>query len=462
LEGSKVSSYLEEMLERYPQMVESEPDQPGYTFQGQDNDKLFEASYIHASGVGCDDCDSTRTVPRDTRPDPQVPRVHYGVIASGNKVIEDASMRDLIREKLGEDCICLETEAAGLMESFPCLVIRGICDYADTHKNDGWQKYAAATAAAYAKEFLGLVDNQALPKTNRAIDILHDLTTLAVSGDISKIATGVNDTGETVQEMRSDSHGTHIRGWLSAADPSVNYTNALEKRHPGTGAWFIASQAFAAWKQQSKSFLWLHGDPGCGKTVLSSTIIEHLSKVTAPHQVLLYFYFDFNHQNKTTLENMVCSLITQLYQGQPATREHLDYLWRFVSEGHLGLSKQLLEDILLTMLSEVKDVSIILDALDESSTKPDLLAWLRGVLETQSIACRILVTARRQADIESVLQSWMRPEDSINIHHGGIEGDIRAYIHHMVHNSEELIRWQEMPDVQDEVELSLVEKARGT
>jgi nucleoside phosphorylase len=51
-------------------------------------------------------------------------------------------------------------EAAGLMNSFPCLVIRGICDYADSHKDDLWQRYAAATAAAYAKELLIYVSTE--------------------------------------------------------------------------------------------------------------------------------------------------------------------------------------------------------------------------------------------------------------------------------------------------------------
>ena len=45
-------------------------------------------------------------------------------------------------------------EAAGLMSNFPCLVIRGICDYADSEKNDVWHKYASATAAAFTKELL--------------------------------------------------------------------------------------------------------------------------------------------------------------------------------------------------------------------------------------------------------------------------------------------------------------------
>lgn len=46
------------------------------------------------------------------------------------------------------------------MDSFPCLVIRGICDYADSHKNKIWQPYAAAVAAAYAKELLLVIPAQ--------------------------------------------------------------------------------------------------------------------------------------------------------------------------------------------------------------------------------------------------------------------------------------------------------------
>jgi nucleoside phosphorylase len=77
---------------------------------------------------------------------------HYGTIASGNQVVKDATVRDQLGREF--NALCVEMEAAGLMNDFPCIVIRGICDYADSHKNDGWQKYAAITAAAYAKELL--------------------------------------------------------------------------------------------------------------------------------------------------------------------------------------------------------------------------------------------------------------------------------------------------------------------
>jgi nucleoside phosphorylase len=86
------------------------------------------------------------------RRDREAPVVHYGCIASGNQVIKCGETRDRLAQELG--VICFEMEAAGLMDSLPCLVVRGICDYADSHKNKDWQKYAATAAAAYAKEFI--------------------------------------------------------------------------------------------------------------------------------------------------------------------------------------------------------------------------------------------------------------------------------------------------------------------
>ncbi|KAL6405874.1 hypothetical protein AUP68_11014 [Ilyonectria robusta] len=78
---------------------------------------------------------------------------HYGIIASANPVMKNATERDqYAKSKL--NVLCFEMEAGGLMNNFPCLVIRGICDYSDSHKNDDWYKYAALAAAAYARELL--------------------------------------------------------------------------------------------------------------------------------------------------------------------------------------------------------------------------------------------------------------------------------------------------------------------
>lgn len=118
------------------------------------DDILFEAAYAHPDGArSCAGCEVQRKKDRPDRRD-LVPLVHYGAIASGNGVVKDALFADDVRRKHG--ILCFEMEAAGL-DNFPCLVIRGISDYADTHKNDDWHAYAASTAAAYAKELLRMV-----------------------------------------------------------------------------------------------------------------------------------------------------------------------------------------------------------------------------------------------------------------------------------------------------------------
>jgi nucleoside phosphorylase len=119
-------------------------------------DVLFAATYDHEGGPTCDKCKAERQEAREPRDSDEEVVIHYGTVASGNQVIKNAAKRDEISAVLGE-VLCFEMEAAGLMNSFPCLVIRGMCDYADSHKNKRWQPYAAGAAAAYAKEVLSVI-----------------------------------------------------------------------------------------------------------------------------------------------------------------------------------------------------------------------------------------------------------------------------------------------------------------
>ncbi|KAH8722805.1 hypothetical protein GQ44DRAFT_657694 [Phaeosphaeriaceae sp. PMI808] len=158
-EGNRLSEHLSKMAQDKPEMV------PLFTYQGTEHDHLYEVTYNHAGGETCEGCDIQQTVKRQPRITLD-PLIHYGNIASGNEVIKDSQFRDRVAQE--QSVMCFEMEAAGLMDSFPCLVIRGICDYADSHKNKRWQPYAAATAAAYAKELLGVVKKQGLDELEPA------------------------------------------------------------------------------------------------------------------------------------------------------------------------------------------------------------------------------------------------------------------------------------------------------
>jgi nucleoside phosphorylase len=126
-----------------------------FSRDGAGPDVLYEATYNHIGGLTCDGCGEDKTVERTPRSSQEIV-IHYGTIASGNQVMKDGITRDKLSAELG-GVLCFEMEAAGLMNSFSCLVIRGICDYADTHKTKRWQPYAAAAAAACAKAVLLLV-----------------------------------------------------------------------------------------------------------------------------------------------------------------------------------------------------------------------------------------------------------------------------------------------------------------
>ncbi|KAK3081914.1 hypothetical protein LTS18_012381 [Coniosporium uncinatum] len=116
---------------------------PKFSRDEAGEDILFEGGYNHAGGKSCISCDDTRQLQREVRTE-DAPQLHYGTIASGNQVMRDGASRDQISAEFG-GVLCFEMEAAGLMDSFPCLVVRGICDYVDSHKDKRWQGYAAGT-----------------------------------------------------------------------------------------------------------------------------------------------------------------------------------------------------------------------------------------------------------------------------------------------------------------------------
>ncbi|MCJ1296740.1 hypothetical protein MMC34_008307 [Xylographa carneopallida] len=119
-------------------------------------DRLFKSDFRHPpdeASCSLQSCPDSQVVPRPARP-ASSPRIHSGSIASGDIVMKDAVRRDAIRQKHG--VLCFEMEGAGLvqaltqhMDAVSYFIIRGICDYSDSHKNDQWQGYAAAVAAAF-------------------------------------------------------------------------------------------------------------------------------------------------------------------------------------------------------------------------------------------------------------------------------------------------------------------------
>ncbi|KAK7222197.1 hypothetical protein V2G26_010200 [Clonostachys chloroleuca] len=141
------------------------------------SDRLYQSRIIHpptgkaSCSAVCGD-DPSNLILRQARGEDEAnPAIHYGLIASGNQLMKDASVRDKLAAEKG--VLCFEMEAAGLMNSFPCLVIRGICDYADSHRNKEWQGYAAMTAAAYTKDLLSHIPPARVEAEMKILDLFR-------------------------------------------------------------------------------------------------------------------------------------------------------------------------------------------------------------------------------------------------------------------------------------------------
>ncbi|KAF3923189.1 hypothetical protein ABW20_dc0109543 [Dactylellina cionopaga] len=250
LNGSKVLEYVEEIGRKYPRLVSK------YLKSDSLKDVLFRADYSHVGGgdsvadknemeeeekqESCQFCDQTMVIRRK----PREMKIHYGLIASGNQVIKDTTFRDELDKDLGGSVLCIENEAAGLMNTFPCLVVRGICDYADSHKNEDWQEHAAAVAAAFAKDLIGYVQPGDVEKESLAKDAINKIL-----GTLSKVQGNI----EAINYLLDDEKNHKILNWFTPVDYGLQQSDYLAKRQPGTGDWFLNSEEFQTWLNDDTS-----------------------------------------------------------------------------------------------------------------------------------------------------------------------------------------------------------------
>ncbi|KAI1861538.1 hypothetical protein JX265_009505 [Neoarthrinium moseri] len=371
-------------------------------------DRLYAPDYTHAGTKEQECtamCDVSQLAKRPERTEEQEsPMIHHGIIASANQLMKDATLRDRLSAE--KDILCFEIEAAGLMNHFPCLVIRGICDYSDTHKNKVWQGYAAMAAAAYAKDLLRKVAPNKVEAERKLIDL------------------------------------------LSSGSP-----------HPSSGFW-PASHPRRGLKTQPKSFLWLYGIPGCGKTILTSTAIEDLQTSPGHSAALLYFYFDFTDTQKQQFENTIRSLVWQLYHKNERARKDLGALYASCNSGRDQPRIDRLQETFAKMVQESGEVWVVLDALDECTVRDKLLFWLENV-RTGKQNVHLLATSRPERDIRSAIEKFSYEEERIPIQDDLIEADIRSYVHAQIREDKSFEIWNTRPDIQAEMETSLVSKANG-
>ncbi|KAK7224192.1 hypothetical protein V2G26_012195 [Clonostachys chloroleuca] len=219
LRGHHLADEVERALDRIKRRKKYERPAPA-------RDKLYKPDAVHpATSNSCDDtCAAAYLVARGDRDEEDDdPAIHYGLIASGNQLMKDARIRDKLAMDKG--VLCFEMEAAGLMNHFPCLVIRGICDYSDSHKNEEWQGFSAMMAAAYARDLLRQIPPNKVEAERPISEALH-----AIEHKIDRLQ---QTTAATSADRRTDKIERWLRPPIRPQTPTMRGSFAMRERARG-------------------------------------------------------------------------------------------------------------------------------------------------------------------------------------------------------------------------------------
>ncbi|KAM5517604.1 pfs domain-containing protein [Fusarium oxysporum f. sp. phaseoli] len=452
--GHQLESAIDEALTNNPIEL------PGYCKPPYNSDRLFVSAYKHVrDGQDCliSCTDSSQLVFREGRKQ-SGPKVHFGAIASANQLMKDAIIRDRLSAE--RNVLCFEMEAAGLINHFPCLVIRGICDYSDTHKNKEWQGYAAMVAAAFAKDLLRKIAPNRVEAEKKLKDAIE-----TVSDKVDVISATVNQTHGYLQNDQARERFNTILKWMAAPNVSSNLNKAIDTRQEGSGQSLIQSEIYRTWKSQVNSFLWLNGIPGSGKTILSATVIEDL-KTSFGHHAVIYYYFDFSDGGKQTFENALRSFICQLYGKFEIVQTFLNDLYDTCTNGQEQPSMNSLQAVFAEMARSIGELWIVLDALDECSTderSARVLPWIKELSNSKQFNTHVFVTSRPELDIEKGITAWGRNKYATLVANKLIAEDICAYVKAKVRGPESKLmeRWKQRDDILNKIETALLGKANG-
>ncbi|KAL9633865.1 MAG: hypothetical protein Q9204_003224, partial [Flavoplaca sp. TL-2023a] len=285
---------------------------------------------------------------------------------------------------------------------------------------------------------------------------------LAVSLDQTSMVVALRDI---TLENSANTRRKDILAWLNGSDTTTRYANALKGRYPGTGSWYINSEAFDRWTKEPNSTSWLWGIPGCGKTVLSTTIIERLMEMCSHDQdfALVYFYFAFGDQASQSVDGLIRSLITQLCAQSTSIPHCVEALYNKCSK-HRSQPTPPSDDSLRIVLSQLfgcfKEVYVVLDALDECIERHDLILALEGILTCQRPELHLLATSRRELELEEFLNTITKGADRIGIQGMPVEADINSYVRGRLCTDRRLKRWHKS-ELEKEIATTLTSKAHG-
>lgn len=211
--------------------------------------------------------------------------------------------------------------------------------------------------------------------------------------------------------------------------------------------------------------IWLHGKPGSGKTVLSSTIINQIRQEypSSDKVAVVYFYFDFNDAEKQKPVNMIRSLVSQLPEQCSEAFDKLRQDFSSCNDGGRQPGVERLLEVFRDIVQGLDKTFVILDALDECPERQEqgLFNRIRQIYGFDTPKVHMLLTSRSLTDIEDNLVPLTKCENRMRIDSTIVDRDIFAYIDEQLRCDVRFKRWSNMPQVQEEIRENLMKKADG-
>jgi hypothetical protein len=272
-------------------------------------------------------------------------------------------------------------------------------------------------------------------------NLLLALNVLEIN-DGQKIQEDLKDIKSVLDHVRTSQVSQEVRDWLKAPDASFNHHEACAKRHAASGMWFMKGSAFIGWLEEDRSFLWLNGFAGCGKSVLTSTAIQHTfqHRRSNPQIGIAFFYFSFNDTSKQDVSGFLRAVLLQLSNQSNDAQAILTHLHSRCKHGEPPIP--LLLQCVRLAVQKFQEVYLIVDALDESprhgarervlETLADFRNWsLRGF--------HILATSRDEIDIRENLAP-SNTED-ISMKNTAVNQDIENFIRGHLKRDRAMQKW---------------------
>lgn len=429
---SRIPTYISEIVRKDPVT---------FAYPGPEQDILFDSDYDHTSSEpeaqDCNHCDPDRILHRAPR-ETQNPVVHYGLVASSIGRMDLGAKRDEVAHR--EEILCFDTETPGLTDTAHCLIIRGVCDYADSHASDLWHAYAAVTATAYAKEVLSLIPTLPKPMSGAA-------NTYAVAAPVLDA--------------------------LLLTRPEVDRASLVTlkgRRVDGTCEWLTQHSDYQSWLDDAgQPLLWVSGGPGKGKTMLAIYTTEVLQSVIhSAEDVLLYYFCSNRDKNRNSAVTIMRGIIHQWLTVQPHLAQHIKSAFEGTETTKYTVSSFVsLWRVFLTLLQQSGSgqVVCVLDGLDECEKESlkqlldAVVSYLSGTAKESRPRLKLVFFSRPQpAILGNRLGQYQRIK--LDESEKEVSNDVKRYIFAKV---EELADEQQLSeDMILQVREALLAGAEGT